>query len=138
VISVPTEQLLYILYNRLWAHHASTAPGCTLLSLLVKFVSIRTFADPTKNDRLQARFSIDKHNLGFTGDQFEDWRDRLECYLKARNLNECLAEDNIKGQKEALVSHILRESRSSNRYSSKQHTFQASGRKSRPDGPRAR
>jgi hypothetical protein len=29
-------------------------------------------------------FRVDKLNLGFTGDQFEDWRDRLECYLKAR------------------------------------------------------
>jgi hypothetical protein len=44
------------------------------------------------------------------GDQFEDWRDRLECNLKARNLNACLADDKITWQKEAQVSHILRES----------------------------
>jgi hypothetical protein len=33
-----------------------------------------------------------------------------DCYLEARNLNECLADDKVKGQKEAQISHILDES----------------------------
>jgi transposase InsO family protein len=51
----------------------------------------------------------EKLSLGFSAEQFEEWRDRIECFLGARNLRTCLTDTAQTGQKECQVEHILRE-----------------------------